>query len=249
MILRVINKELFHLLGLTGNESKVYVTLLELGNSRVAEITENCGIHRRNVYDSLSRLMEKGLVSFVTVNNKKVFSPVNPKRFLEIIDEKEYNLANLRKKFNLIVPELELMKKFRDSHDVRFFKGAEGLKSVFEDILRTKEEYMGYGPKDELREILKHYYKHVIERRVKAKIRTRFICGEESRDSKKPNPYSQIKYIPEEYSSKAALRIYGDKVAIMLLSKEAPLAIVIKNRAISDGYKKYFEVMWKAAKP
>ena len=245
----MINKELFHSLGLTGNETKVYVSLLELGNAHVSEITENSAIHRRNVYDSISRLMEKGLVSFVIVNNKKIFSPVNPKRFLEIIDEKEYELDNLKKKFNSIVPELELMKKFKESHDVRFFKGAEGLKSVFEDILREKQEYVGYGPKDELSEILKHYYKHVIERRVKAKIRTRFICGEESRDNKKPNPYSQIRYIPQEYRSRSALRVYANKVAIMLLSKNEPIAIVIKNKEIAEGYRKYFEVMWKAAKP
>ena len=245
----MINKDLFHSLGLTKNETKVYISLLELGNAQVSEITENSGIHRRNVYDSISRLIEKGLASFVIANNKKVFSPVNPKRFLELIDEKEYELEDLRKKFNSVIPELELMKKLKESHEVRFFKGIEGLKSVFEDILRTKEDYVGYGPKDELKDILKHYYKHVIERRVNAKIRTRFICGEESRDYKKPNPYSQIRYIPQEYSSKAALRIYGNKVAIMLLSKEEPLAIVIKNKSIADGYRKYFEVMWKGAKP
>ena len=243
-----MNKDLFYSLGLTSNETKVYISLIELGNSQVAQITEKSGIHRRNVYDSISRLMEKGLVSSVTVNNNKIFSPVNPKRFLEIIDEKSYELGNLKRKFREMLPELELMTKLKDSHDVRFFKGAEGLKSVFEDILRTKEDYMGYGPKDELTDILRHYYKHVIERRIKAKIRTRFICGEESRD-KKPNPYSQIRYIPQEYSSKAALRIYGNKVAIMLLTKDEPLAIVIKNKSIADGYRKYFEVMWKAAKP
>ena len=96
----MISKELFQSLGLTKNETKVYISLLELGNSQIAQITENCGIHRRNVYDSISRLMEKGLVSFVIVNNKKVVSPVNPKRFLEIIDEKEYELENLKKKLN-----------------------------------------------------------------------------------------------------------------------------------------------------
>lgn len=243
-----MNKELFYSLGLTKNETKVYISLLELGNAQVGQITEKSGIHRRNVYDSISRLMEKGLLSSVIVNNKKIFSPVNPKRFLELIDEKSYELSGLKSKFNEIMPELELMAKLKESHDVRFFKGAEGLKSVFEDILRTKEDYIGYGPKDELRDILKHYYKHVIERRVKAKLRTKFICGEETRD-KRVNPYSQIRYIPQEYSSKAALRIYGDKVAILLLSKQEPIAIVIKNKAIADGYRKYFEVMWKNAKP
>jgi HTH-type transcriptional regulator, sugar sensing transcriptional regulator len=80
-----MNKQLFYSLGLTKNETKVYLTLMDLGAAQAGQITEKSGIHRRNVYDSLSRLMEKGLVSFVTVNNKKIFSPVNPKRFLDII--------------------------------------------------------------------------------------------------------------------------------------------------------------------
>lgn len=243
-----MDRELFYSLGLTPNEARVYVSLLELGNAQVAQITEKSGIHRRNVYDSISRLMEKGLVSSVIVNNNKIFSPVNPKRFLEIIDEKGYKLNDLKKRFRQIMPELELMAKLKDSHDVRFFKGTEGLKSVFEDILRTGEPYIGYGPRNELMDILKHYYRHFIERRVKAKISAKLICGEQSRDYKKLNPYIQIRYIPQEYSSKAALRIYGSKVAILLLSKEDPLAIVIKNKAIAEGYRKYFEVMWKASK-
>ena len=106
-----MNKDLFYSLGLTKNEAKVYLCLLELGNTQVGQITEKSGIHRRNVYDSISRLMEKGLLSSVIVNNKKLFSPVNPKRFLELIDEKGYELKDLKKKFSEIMPELELMAK------------------------------------------------------------------------------------------------------------------------------------------
>jgi hypothetical protein len=61
-------------------------------------------------------------------------------------------------------------------------------------------------------------------------------------------PYSKVKYLPEKYASPLAVNIYGDKVAIILWSKETPLAIVIKNRAIAEGYRKYFEFMWKVAK-
>ncbi|MBI2647403.1 hypothetical protein HYW99_02910, partial [Candidatus Woesearchaeota archaeon] len=202
----------------------------------------------RNVYDALSRLIEKGLISFVTVNNKKLFSPVNPNRFLEIIDEKKFELDNLKNEFNKIIPELELRSKLQERHDVRFFKGVEGLKTVFEDIIRTEQDYIGYGPGRQLEKILKHYFKHFVNKRLKAKIGIRLIYDEESRNRIVINPLSNIRFIPEQYSSHAALRIYGDKVAILLLSEEEPLAIVIKNKAIADGYRKYFEVMWTAAK-
>ena len=239
---------IFHSLGLTENESKIYTTLLDLGTAQAGQITEKSGIHRRNVYDAIARLMEKGLISFVIVNNKKLFSPVNPKRFLEIIEEKKFQLDNLKNDLNKIMPELQLMTNMQERHDVRFFKGGEGLKTVFEDILRTNKDYIGYGPGLQLEKILKHYFKHFIDKRLKAKIGIRLIYNEGSRDKIKKNPFSNIKYLPDQYSSHAALRVYGDKVALLLLSVEEPMAIVIKNKAIADGYRKYFEVMWKAAK-
>ena len=244
-----MNSQIFRSLGLTANETKVYLTLLDLGTAQAGQITEKSGIHRRNVYDSISRLMEKGLISFVIVNNKKLFSPVNPKRFLEIIDEKKFELEDLKNDFGKIIPELELRTSLQEKHDVRFFKGVEGMKTVFEDIIRTGKDYIGYGPGHQLEKILKHYFKHFVNKRVKSKIRIRLIYDEISRKLVKKNPLSELRYIPQQFSSHAALRIYGDKVALLLMSEEEPLAIVIKNKPIADGYRKYFEVMWKAAKP
>ena len=242
-----MDKQLFYSLGLTPNETKVYSTLLDLGTAQAGNITEKSGIHRRNVYDALSRLMEKGLISFVIVNNKKLFSPVNPRRFIEIIEEKKFELDNLKQEFNKMMPELELKGRMQEKHDVRFFKGVEGLKSVFEDIMRTRKDYIGYGPGEQLEKVLKHYMKHFVDRRIKAKIRIKLIYDEESRHKIKKKALSEIRYIPQQFSSRAALRIYGDKVALLLLSEKEPLAIVIKNKAIADGYRKYFEVMWDAA--
>ena len=234
---------------MTENESKIYITLLDLGTAQAGHITEHSGIHRRNVYDAIARLMEKGLVSFVIVNNKKMFSPVNPRRFLEIIDEKKFELDNVKSDFSRIMPELELRTKMQPKHDVRFFKGVEGLKTVYEDIIRTGKDYVGYGPGLQIERILKHFFRHYVNGRVKAKIKLRLIYDEASRNRVKINPLSEIRFMPNQYSSHAALRIYGDKVALLLLSEEDPIGIVIKNKEIADGYRKYFDVMWKAAKP
>ena len=243
-----MNQELFHSLGMTLNETKVYLTLLDLGTAQAGQITEKSGVHRRNVYDSISRLIEKGLISFVIVNNKKIFSPVNPRRFIEIIDEKKFELENLKNEFNSIMAELQLKAKMQQAHDVRFFKGVQGLKTVYDDIIRTGKDYIGYGPGAQVEKILKQYLRHFIDKRAKAKINIKLIYNEGSRNLIKKTPLSDIKFIPDQFSSRAALRIYGDKVALLLLEEEEPLAIVIKNKSIADGYRKYFEVMWEAAK-
>ncbi len=95
-------------------------------------------------------------------------------------------------------------------------------------------------------DILQFYFKWFDIKRKKKKIKTRIIFN---KMKKKPNiPLSDIKYLPQKYSSPLAVNIYRDKVAIILWSKENPIAIVIKNLEISEGYKKHFELMWRIAK-
>ena len=244
-----MHDEIFDELGLTNSETRVYIVLLDLGTAQIGQIMEKTGMHRRNIYDSIARLLEKGLVSYVLVNNKKVFSPASPKRLIGLVEERKFKLDNLKDRLNKIMPELELRTKLEERHDVRFFRGVEGLKTVFEHILRTGEDYIGASPGYQLENVLKYYMKYFANKRVKAKIRNRLIYSEKARKQVKKNPLSEIRYIPEHYSSIAALRIYGDNVAILLLSEKEPMAIVIKNQSIADGYRKYFELMWKVAKP
>ena len=90
-------------IGMTRNEAKVYMALLDLGTAQAGQITEKSGVHRRNVYDAIDRLMEKGLLSFVIVNSKKLFSPVNPKRFLELVEEKKFELDTIKKDFQKLI--------------------------------------------------------------------------------------------------------------------------------------------------
>lgn len=244
-----MEEELLAEFGLTKNEVNVYLTLLKIGSALAGQITENTGIHRRNVYDALERLQEKGLVSFVIVNNKKLFSSANPKRFVEIIEENKNRLDIRKKAFEQVLPKLNSMISVTKKHDVRFFKGTEGLKTVYEDVLRTGKNYVGYGPGEGVEKILKFYFKHYIQKRKKLKIRTRLIYPEKDRNKKfVKNPLSKARFLPDKYSSYAALRIYGDKVALLLMSEDEPLAIIIKNKKIADGYRKYFEVIWNSAK-
>lgn len=235
--------------GLTKNEAKVYLALLKEGNALAGIITQKTGIHRRNVYDSLERLMEKGLVSYVTIDNRKFFSPASPERFIELIGEERESLNRKEEQVKKILPALLQLRKEKSEQDVRFFRGVGGLKTVYEDILRTKKDYLGYGSGSELEEVLKHYLRHFINRRVKAKIKLKMIYAESDRTRFfTRNPLLKVRFLPNEFSSHASLRVYGDKVAIVMMSMEDPLAILIKNKKIADGYRGYFEVLWNAAK-
>ena len=59
--------------GLTQNEEKVYLKLLEIGSSSAGLLIKKTGMHRAAVYDNIDSLTEKGLVSHVIKANRKYF--------------------------------------------------------------------------------------------------------------------------------------------------------------------------------
>ena len=138
--------------GLTENESKVYLALIDLGPSLAGQISRKTGMHRRTVYDTTEMLIKKGLVGYMLKNNRRLFQASNPQRILEIIKEKE----------NLLTPLIsQLSEKFvstKEKEETNFYKGKEGLKTVFEDQLNAKEILiLGASPK--AYEVLQFYFK------------------------------------------------------------------------------------------
>ncbi|MBU0757174.1 MAG: hypothetical protein KKF44_03860 [Nanoarchaeota archaeon] len=234
--------------GLTKNEVKIYTTLLKRGSSLAGELTQRTGIHRRNVYDSLERLIEKGLVSYVNVDNKRVFNPANPERLNEIIIEQKEELKRRQDKLADIIPDLLVLRKEMSRQEVRVFRGIEGIKTVFEDILRTKKDYLAYGQGMWVEDKLKFYIPSFMKRRIKNNIRMRFIYDEGSRNrGYTDNPLTTVRFLPDEYLINFSRRIYGDKLAIILFSIDESLAIIIQNKEIAEGARRHFEVLWKTA--
>ena len=232
-------QENLKLAGLTGNESKVYQALLRLGPSHAGIISRKTGLHRRVVYDTIDMLIKKGLLGYILKNNKRLFQASNPQRFLEIIKEKEAEIQE-------ILPSmLELFQNTKEKEETNFYKGKLGLKTVFEEQLQEGKEILILGGSVQTSEIFQFYFKWYTKKRVKKKIKMKIIFN--TREKRKI-PFAEIKYLPKKYSSPLAINIYGKKVAIILWSKENPFAVVIKNKEISEGYKKYFELVWRVAK-
>jgi len=225
--------------GLTDNESKVYLALIDLGPSLAGQIARKTGMHRRTVYDTIEMLIQKGLIGYIQKNNRKLFQASNPNRILEIIQEKQ----------NILSPFVEgLQQKYHstiEKEEANFYKGKEGLKTIFEGQLEAKEILiLGASPK--AYEILQFYFKWYDKARKQKKINTRIIAADKNLKKSKI-PLAEIKYLPEKYASPVSVNIYDDKTAIILWAKE-PVAILIKNKEIADAYKAYFELMWRIAK-
>ncbi|RLE38854.1 hypothetical protein DRJ17_02765 [Candidatus Woesearchaeota archaeon] len=229
--------------GLTDSEAKVYLTLLDLGMDLAGTIARKSGIHRRSVYDILDRLIEKGLVSYIVKNNQRHYEATDPIRLIELLKEKE-------RKIQEVLPRLQLKYSMtREKQETNFYRGKNGLKTVFEDQLKEGKEILIFGANVDVNEVIKFYFPHFDRARVQKKIKVKFIFSEDARDNPaiKKIPLKEVRYIPKGFSSPAATYIYGNKVAIILWS-ENPLAILIKQKEIADNYKQFFKFVWDSAK-
>src|SRR3990167_495196 len=97
-------QEIFEGLGLSPNEAKIYETLVEHGELGVSEIATRSQIHRRNAYDAIRRLIDKGLCFEILSAKENLYNAVDPGKLLELTEEKRQSiesiLPDLNKKFH-----------------------------------------------------------------------------------------------------------------------------------------------------
>ncbi|MBI2631943.1 helix-turn-helix domain-containing protein, partial [Candidatus Pacearchaeota archaeon] len=137
-----MNFEILKKIGLSEGEIKVYNALFEIGITSINNIHEKVGIDRRNIYDILNKLIEKGLVSYIEENGKRVFRTSNPDKILSYIEEKKSSLDEIKTEVMKIIPVMQdIFKSKKQKLFAELFKGAEGMKAVWDDLLNYDAIY------------------------------------------------------------------------------------------------------------
>ncbi len=233
--------------GLSLNEARVYQALVRLGNSSVNTLSSNTRISRSNVYDAIARLCKKGLATQVFVEKKKLYAPSNPRRLLELLDEKKESI-------NTIVSGLVNQYEKNKSVEQAFVHhGLEAYKNYMFDILEKKAPYYCIGAKGMWFDPRLKYFKAQYDReRAKVKIPYSHIFDEEMKKHiTDPLKFknAEHKFLPKKYCSKLTIEFFGDEVVLYTGEefgklKDEPVVFVIKSKEIVDGFKKIYEFMW-----
>lgn len=227
-------------LGFNKNEGKIYVALLELGEAQAGQVSKKTQINRTTIYDSIERLIQKGLVTYIIKAGKKTFRPVDPQKILEKIKDEE-------KLVQEILPELDAkFKKFKDLEESNVYKGHKGIKSILNDIL-DHEEYIAYGSTGKFLELMKHDFIQFQRHKKKKKIKAKVILPNSARGSDSVKlAYTLFRFIPNEFSSPTTTFVYGDNTAIIVWSS-TPIATVINSKQVSQSYLSFFKLLWRTA--
>lgn len=242
--------DLLRKVGLSDGEITVYNVLLELGNSPVNRIHEHTGIERRNIYDILNKLIERGLVTYIRENKRRYFRVTHPDNIIEYVEAQENDLGRLKKDLNKELPEW--VQKFditKPSVDAQLFRGPEGMKASWNDMLNAPEILWlgsgGYIPRS-----MPDFFRIWNRKRIEGKVKIRHLYRDDFKHKVIPQgKFCTVKILPKSFNgSPAAFCIWGDKVGNFMLGDQM-FAFVFESKELADNYRTYFEHLWQTVKP
>ena len=239
---------IFQQLGLPKNESKIYETLIKEGEMSVGAIALKSKVHRRNVYDSVARLIEKGLVFEIIQSKENRYQAVEPNKLMELVQEKQQLLESA-------MPGLEALYRSRPlDQGVFIYRGIEGWKNYMRDILRVKEDFYCIGAKGAWMDYrLQHFFPKFIKEASKLKINYFHLFDNEVKTSKHDitkHIGKNFKFLPPGYSTPNAIDIFGPHVNILsnvhvggVHETDFSMTVIV-NQQIADAFRVWFRFMY-----
>jgi len=239
-------------LGLSEGQIAVYSAVLELGTGSLNSIQEKTGIERRNIYDILNKLIEKGYISYIEEQKRRVYQCTHPNKNKEEIYTKQEALEKLEKQ----MPQIkELFNVSKPEVRAEVYRGNEAIKAFLEEALNYPDSHwMGGNSGIEQRAggDMKRWFAHWMQRRIeKGHIMHDLVDNgtyleglePEKIEMHKKNLYKYCE-LPKDFSSPLVMVMYGNKLAQIVWSEKS-FAFVLEYDEIKEAYMKYFNYFWK----
>jgi sugar-specific transcriptional regulator TrmB len=237
-----VREELYKL-GFSPKEAAIYLLLFNLGTAQPSVLARMSGIKRPTVYAALKNLEERNLVYSYKKGRVTYFVIDDPKKVLHQEKEKYEAAQNLVDRF------AEATKNVPQVIEVQYYKGTEGYREMYEDILRTEPEVIniwinydvflkGIDPKRE---------EKWTKERIKKKIYARLLAQKTpaALDLKKKDKTScrEVRFLPKDPYFETTCILFDNKIMLFDATAETN-CICITNPAFYKMFMAVFEKMW-----
>src|SRR3989344_439600 len=219
--------------GMSENEAKVYIALLELGRSTTGPLIKKTGMYRVMVYDTLQK-------------NRKHFEAEDPRQILELVKSKEEIAKTAVENLSKIQTILPLEK------GAFVYEGWNGIKAAHENYIKEMKEhgggeYVSVGASREMHKKLDAFFNYFHERRSKMGIPGKILFNANNRrfgSTKRQYKPVHVKFMPVRIITPSWISTYKD-MTLIGVAEDSPMAIFIKNESVAKSYRQYFYFMWE----
>lgn len=248
------NSKELEALGLTRNEAKVYIALLELGSSTATPITRKAGLFSSKTYAALDGLLAKGLASYVVQDNKRVFRAEEPANLLEFLTEKKREIEEKETRAREIIGSLNALRSAKKAPDeVLTYKGAGGFKTLYRKIyatLQRGETHFVFGAPRSANELVEEFLVEANRERVRRGIELKIIYNSDAREfgaKRAKMRFTQVKYFKKEsFIAPTCFEVFGDCYGVYYITPGEIKCFVLRNAEIARSMRNFFDVIWNS---
>lgn len=235
-------------LGLTESQAKAYLMLIQFGTLSPPELARKTGETRSNAYKVLDRLEGLGLAIKKTGTKKRAYRATNPVQLEALAKQHRAKAMEQEEKVLRALPKLlTFFNTYSEQPGIRFFQGQDGIKQIFDDMLRTKQPiYLIRSPAD-----IKFYDQKFFEKfkvqRARLGIKTYALTPDiESAThdihTDEINLFTRTWLPRNAYTGSVEWNLYGNKLAIISYGEEA-MGVIIESPQIAASFQQLFLLM------
>ena len=234
-------EEMLQELGFSRRESLCYLTLLELGPSKVGGIVKRSGIPSSKVYEVLESLKGKGFVTSVVKSNVRHYRAADPKSLLHLAEER-------KKRVEEAIPDLLRRQKGTARQGVEMYEGQKAVFTLFVDLIaeaRPGEPYLVFSIDEENKtEQADVFFKNLALRRKQKRIDVLLLKNDRFY-VKERHTKVRMRYSP--FNLPQGVTVFRDCV-VLLSWNESPVAIRIESAEFARQWREFFQELWKGAR-
>jgi sugar-specific transcriptional regulator TrmB len=244
-------EEILKILGLTTQESKVYIACLKLGNAKVSEIAIKAGIERKAGYYTLELLMNRGMITETIKSGVKYYSPTDPKLLLSKVEEEK------QIKQEAIKELLEKTKEFENialkRPEVEQYEGAEGFKTILRELTTKTNTTIKGLVSDKITSFIPIFAMQFRRLRKENKVFLKAIAEKtplmQEHKKKDKAELRELKFNDKFMKRKDySLYITEDKVIFVRANEKEQIGIKIADPSFAELQNNLFDSLWDKAK-
>ena len=245
-------KQLFTRIGLNQKETKIFLTLLELGAQPVSVIGKRAGVPRTTMYTILEKLKGLGLIEEFERAGIQYYKCIPVDSLPDVLKRQESELHQTMELLNQNLPQLaSLESTLSITPKVQFFEGKEEVKKMYLDVMRKEGKFDAFLDASYVKKMLPelHFELPKILQEEEGTSRELVVDNAAGKEYQKlfKTRHHQIKLLPKSMQFAADMIIARDTLYMTAYGKGVMSAVEIYSPELAAAQRVVFESVWNGA--
>ncbi len=248
--IRYINETLSYL-GLSRNQTELYLGLLRSGPATVTETARNLNTSRQALYLLLPDLLDRGLIKEVSQGKRPYYQALPPSQLLTLVEDLKDRIENIvpsLTNIQAIPAEVPLVTVYDTPLSMREWY------RHFMDTAQTDDDFFLYssGNLENWYKLDEKFYHEYLESQVNIGVKVRCLLPEGLRTQKHNEEVgwsvTEFHYTPEPLTTNVHQWVWRDQVCYQTIQAGSSNMIVLQSAQLANFTRKQFLRIWEGCK-